>query len=83
MREHSDGQQQAHMLAEHHCVVQHANLLLTPDSLPGLLTQETSLTNVGLSWMPALASTMEDLGSCWKSVLTTSSSVYLQAQLRC
>jgi len=34
------------------------------------------LTNVGLNWIPALASKIDDLGSWLKSLLTTSSSVY-------
>jgi hypothetical protein len=37
--------------------------------------QDTSLTKVGESWMPALASKMDDRLSDRKSVETTSSSV--------
>jgi len=36
---------------------------------------ETSLTKVGESWMPALASNTEELASPIKSLETTSSSV--------
>ena len=38
---------------------------------------DVTLTKLGESWMPALESTMEERGSCWKSVETTSSAVYL------
>jgi hypothetical protein len=41
-----------------------------------------SLTKVSDSWMPALASTMEECLSPIKSADTTSSSVYLQAGRR-
>ena len=37
-----------------------------------------TLTKLGDSWMPAVASTMEERSSVVKSVLTTASSVYLQ-----
>ena len=44
-------------------------------ALTHLSYHDTSLTNVGDSWMPALASTVEDAGSDRKSDDTTSSSV--------
>ena len=51
-------------------------LVSRPSSLAGPVTDVT-LTKLGESWMPALESTMEERGSCWKSVETTSSAVYL------
>ncbi len=53
-----------------------ARLVSGPSRLAGLVTDVT-LTKLGESWMPALESTMEERGSCWKSVDTTSSAVYL------
>lgn len=51
-------------------------LVSGPSRLAVSLTDVT-LTKLGESWMPALESTMEERGSCWKSVETTSSAVYL------
>jgi hypothetical protein len=54
------------------CTSRSTNLTEYPHSLS---YQDTSLTKVGLSWMPALASKMDVRGSPRKSVETTSSSV--------